>query len=80
MKKRSYKGWNFQDWCALDPDDERKINYHIKGIWNGVQQEAHFTSEDIVDYMMLYRIQNARIEKIELINNEWFATLTYPNW
>lgn len=77
MKKKTYKGWNFQRWCNLDPDDERKINYHLKGIWDGKEQEAHFTSEDRVDGLMLYRVQKSTIEKIELINDEWFAVLIY---
>ena len=77
MKKKTYKGWNFQRWCALDPDDERKINYTLKGIWEGKEQEAHFTSEDSVDGLMMYRVQKSTIEKIELINNEWFAVLIY---
>jgi len=34
-----------------------------------------FTSEEEQPRSMLVRLQNAWIEKIELVNNEWFATL-----
>lgn len=77
MKKKTYKGWNFSKWCGLDPDDERKINYTLNGVWEGKEQEAHFTSEDVVDGLMMYRVQKSTIEKIELVNNEWFAALIY---
>lgn len=77
MKKQPYKGWDFTKWCSLDPEDERKINYHLKGVWEGKEQEAHFTSEDVVDCLMMYRIRNSQIEKIELIGAEWLATLVY---
>jgi hypothetical protein len=75
--KKMYKGWKFKRWCNLDPDDDRKINYTLKGIWEGKKQEAHFTSEDDVDGLMFYRIENSTIEHIELVNNEWFVTLIY---
>ena len=75
--KKNYKGWNFQKWCAINPDDERKINYILKGIWEGKVQEAHFSSDDEVDVMMMYRIQHSTIEKLELINDEWFVELYY---
>lgn len=74
---KTYKGWDFQRWCALDPDDERKIHYHLKGVWEGKEQEAHFTSDDTFDLLMMHRIRNSVIEKIELIDNEWYATLVY---
>lgn len=77
MAKRTYKGWNFQKWCNLDPDDDRKINYHLKGVWEGKEQEAHFSSDDCVDGLMMHRIRSATIEKVELIDNEWSATLVY---
>ena len=77
MKQKTYKGWNFQRWCNLDPDDERTINYTLIGVWGGKEQEAHFTSEGTVDGLMMYRIQKATIEKIELIDNEWHAVLIY---
>jgi hypothetical protein len=75
--KKNYKGWRFQKWCKLAPDDVRKINYTLKGVWEGKVQEAHFTSEDEVDMMMLFRIQESTIESIELVNNEWVASLVY---
>ena len=77
MKQRTYKGWDFQRWCKLDPTDDRKINYTLKGVWEGKEQEAHFTSDDTVDLLMMHRVRNSVIEKIEMINNEWFAILVY---
>ena len=77
MKQKTYKGWNFQRWCNLDPDDERKINYTLKGIWEGKEQETRFTSEDSVDGLMMCRIRNSTVEKIALVGNEWYAVLIY---
>lgn len=74
---KNYKGMNFQKWCALDPDDERKINYTLKGDWGFAKHEEHFTSEDTIDIIMLGRIQDSIIESIELVNNEWFVVLNY---
>ena len=74
---KNYKGWNFQDWCNLQPDDERKINYTLRGIWDGKKQEASVTSEDDVDMMMLFRIQQSTIKTLKLIDNEWHVTLLY---
>ena len=75
--KKNYKGWNFQRWCELDPSDERRIKYTLKGIWEGKIQEAHFTSDEEVDTLMLYRVQHSTVESIELVNNEWVAVLIY---
>lgn len=73
-----YKGWSFQRWCRLDPDDERKINYTLRGVWDGKEQEANFTSDDTVDIPMLMRIREAKIECVELLaNNEWAVSLVY---
>jgi hypothetical protein len=76
-KMKKYKGMNFQEWCALDPQDERKINYTLKGVWEGAKHEEHFTSEDNVDIITLGIIQNSVIENIEFANNEWFVVLNY---
>ena len=73
----TYKGMNFREWCALDPDDDRKISYHLKGFWDRKEQEAHFSSDDTIDYMMLLRIRSSIIEKVELIDDVWYATLVY---
>lgn len=75
MKK--YEGMNFKKWCALDPDDERKINYTLKGHWGFAEHEEHFTSEDTVEPITLTRVQNSIIEKVELVNNEWFVVLNH---
>lgn len=75
--KKNYKDWNFQKWCKLNPNDERRIKYTLKGIWEGKKQEASFTSDEEVDGLMMYRVQNSTIESIELVNNEWVAVLIY---
>lgn len=62
----------FITWCKKDINDERKINYKLKTYDNEILE---FTSEEEQPYSMLVRLQNAWIEKIELINNEWFAVL-----
>ena len=45
---KKYIGMNFKEWCALDAEDIRKINYTLKGIMEGRQQVLYFTSEDMV--------------------------------
>lgn len=75
--KNNYKGMNFRDWCALDVEDDRKINYTLYGVWDKAEHEEHFTSEDMVESIMLFRLQNSIIENIECLNNEWYVTLTY---
>lgn len=75
--KNNYKGMNFRDWCALDVEDDRKINYTLRGVWDNVEHEEYFTSEDMVESIMLFRLQNSIIENIECLNNEWYVTLTY---
>lgn len=77
MTRKNYKGMNFKKWCALDETDERKINYTLLGVWNNTEHEERFTSEDEVTPLMLFRVQNSIIEKIELLNNEWHVTLIY---
>ena len=62
----------FVTWCKKDVNDERKINYVLKTDDNEI---LRFTSEEEQPGSMLVRLQNAWIEKIELINNEWFVTL-----
>lgn len=62
----------FVSWCKKDINDERKIHYTLKTYDEKVLQ---FTSDDEQPYSMLVRLQNAWIDKIELIDNEWFATL-----
>lgn len=75
MKK--YKGMKFKEWCMLDADDERKINYTLKGFCNEEKHVEHFTSEDDVDSMLMFRIQNSLIESVNLSNNEWHVVLVY---
>jgi len=60
------------DWCKKDPDDERKINY-VFTEWNGNKQ--FFTSEDEVTPMWILRLQEARVQRIRLVGNEWYVQL-----
>lgn len=69
MTKRRMR---FVTWCKKDVNDERKINYTLKTYDDKV---LNFTSEEEQPRSMLIRLQNAWIDKIELVNNEWFATL-----
>ena len=75
--KNNYKGMNFRDWCALDVEDDRKINYTLYGVWDNAEHEEFFTSEDLVEPIMLFRLQTSIIEQVELSNNEWYVTLIY---
>ena len=63
----------FIDWCKKDPDDERKINY-VFTEWNGNKQ--FFTSEDEVTPLMMLRLQDARVQRIRLVGNEWYVQVT----
>lgn len=68
----SYKGMNFREWCKLDENDERKINYTL---WD-IKGKCHvFTSDDTVSWEMLEKIRSSIIENIMLLNNEWFAEI-----
>jgi len=69
MTKRRMR---FVTWCKKDVNDERKINYTLKTYDYKV---LNFTSEEEQPRSMLIRLQNAWIDKIKLVNNEWFATL-----
>ena len=62
----------FVTWCKKDIEDERKINYTLK-TYDG--KVLTFTSEEEQPLSMLSRLQDAWIESIALIDNEWFATL-----
>ena len=79
--KRSWVGMNFQEWCSIDENDERKINYtlHIgsRGFGKIPPETQRFTSEDYVDYITLLRVQDSYIESIELIDDEWYIELNY---
>ena len=69
MAKRRMR---FVTWCKKDVNDERKINYTLKTYDYKV---LNFTSEEEQQRSMLIRLQNAWIDKIKLVNNEWFANL-----
>ena len=71
----SYKGMNFRDWCALDVNDERKINYEITYIKGLEEKTEKFTSEDGVDELMMIRIQNSFIDDLKLADDEWYVKL-----
>lgn len=72
-----YIGMNFKEWCGLDPNDERKINYTFKEIINSNEQATRYTSDDYVSRVAMYRMQNSIIEEISLKDNEWFVVLVY---
>lgn len=62
----------FGTWCKKDVNDERKINYTLKA-YDG--NTLKFTSDEPQPHSMLTRLRYAWIETIELIDNEWHATL-----
>ena len=69
MAKRRMR---FVTWCKKDVNDKRKINYTLKTYDDKV---LNFTSEEEQTHSMLIRLQNDWIDKIKLVNNEWFVTL-----
>ena len=62
----------FVTWCKKDVNDERKIHYTLRTYDDNVLK---FTSEEEQPRSMLNRVRNSWIDKIELVNNEWFVTL-----
>ena len=62
----------FIDWCKLDPNDSRKIDYKFYTLNHNIM---HFTSEDIVSYDMIKRIRNANIAYAEIRKNVWHIIL-----
>lgn len=63
----------FYNWCKKDPDDERKINYTCH-FGDEVDQ---FTSEDTKPYWVMEWLRNeAMIDNLELIDNEWYVELS----
>lgn len=77
LRSEKFIGMNFRDWCALDRSDTRKIVYTINGFWDDTAHEEHFTSEDLVSFSMIGKIQEAHITRVELVNNEWVVALCY---
>ena len=69
MAKRRMR---FVTWCKKDVDDERKINYTLKTHDGKILK---FTSEEVQPRSMLNIVRNSWIDKIELVNNEWFVAL-----
>lgn len=69
MAKRRMR---FVTWCKKDVNDERKIHYTLR-TYDG--KVLKFTSEEEQPRSMLNRVRNSWIDKIELVNNEWFVTL-----
>ena len=62
---------NFQEWCALDIEDERKINYELLKD----RRVEHFTSDDEVSPSIMHFVRNATIQFLKLLHNEWFVIL-----
>ena len=54
---------NFQEWCALDIEDERKINYEL--LKDG--RVEHFTSDDEVSPSIMHFVRNATIQFLKLL-------------
>lgn len=63
----------FIDWCKKDPNDNRKINY-VFTEWDGTKQ--FFTSEDELTPSWIFRLQEAYVQRIRLVGNEWYVQLT----
>jgi len=63
----------FQKWCAKDSKDDRKINYTCR-----IGDEIHqFTSEDSKSHLVLDWLRHeAMIDSVELVDNEWYVTLS----
>lgn len=76
-ERTSPVGMNYQEWCRLDENDARKINYTLCGFWGGERQTVKLTSEDEVDGFMMARVQMSTIKSIRLENDEWFVVLEY---
>ena len=64
---------NFQEWCQLDMQDTRKINYEL--LRDG--KVEHLTSDDEVDYLTMCFVRGASIEFLKLFHNEWFVILRW---
>ena len=63
----------FFTWCVKDPLDERKINYTC----HYGDELKEFTSEDLMPhYMLTWLRECAMIDKVELVNNEWYVELS----
>ena len=78
---KTYIGMNYLEWCKIDENDERKINYTLnigtRGFGKIPPETQKFTSDDFVDFITLLRVQDSYIKSIELIDNEWFVELNY---
>ena len=72
---QEYIGMNFHDWCKLEPDDKRKINYTLKDKHG---TEIKFDSTVVVKRIIITRLLESSIEDINLIDNEWHVVLLSP--
>ena len=73
-----WKGRSFRYWCSADSNDERKINYTLnrRTIGQGLIVE-HYSSDEYVDPLTMYRVQKSTINDLKLIDNEWHVVLDY---
>ena len=82
LKDRPLSYWTgkpFRSWARIDVNDETKINYTLN--WFSIGKGwavISFTSDDLVDGMMQYKINNSFTHEIKKENGEWFVTLDYP--
>lgn len=73
---KRWEGRSFQRWCAKDTSDERKIHYTLHKC--GMEPETfRFTSEEDVDGLTMYRVQQSTVKSLRLDSNEWHVELQY---
>lgn len=74
----NYIGMNFQNWCALDTEDERILNI---ALYNQRDKESYsFVSYEEVTPYEMKMLQNSTIKNIDLINNEWYIELVFDGF
>ena len=64
---KEYIGMNFKEWCSLDENDDRKINYKLNR--SDIDCCEYFTSEEYMDFDYLYILQHSTIVDIFIKNN-----------
>lgn len=72
-----WPGKRFTYWCRADRNDERKIHYTLHASTFAGETVHTFTSQEPVDPIIMHRVRNSTILKLELIDNEWYVSLVY---
>lgn len=75
MTIAKWTGKMFVDFCKSDLEDTRKINYKLRCTNSG--KITKFTSDDVVEPVWIARLRDCRVNEIQLIDNEWYADLSY---